>query len=437
MRRSVITTTSVAGGGSAVSVDAIGRQIDGAMARLERDETAQMARHDARAAAMDGYLTLLGQPEDEISPAARLSKFQAATDLLAARPGDADAQRAMLDSAAALARGINGAAEALVEAESEANVAIARDVHSANEILTQLEQVSRALQREVQPTVRRAALQDTFDRGVDALAEIMDFEVSIDAANRITIHTSGGTPLLDRTGAADLEWNAASGTLMAGDIDVTPARDGVRGFAAGSLAGRIEVLSHDMPQAQLQLDEFARSLVQRFEDADTSLVAGQAGLFTDDGAAFDPTRLDGLSARLAVNDAVRPEAGGALWRLRDGVGATESGPVLSTTQIDAFVQAMSAPGDYAAATGLASAQSLGSYAADMVSDQQQVRVVAERESAVLSAGLGAIAAARSGVEGVNVDTELQNLMMIEQAYAANSQVLSTLTDMLDTLLNAA
>ena len=41
---------------------------------------------------------------------------------------------------------------------------------------------------------------------------------------------------------------------------------------------------------------------------------------------------------------------------------------------------------------------------------------------------------RSSIEGVNVDTELQKLLEIEQAYGANSQVLSSLSDMLDTLL---
>ena len=41
---------------------------------------------------------------------------------------------------------------------------------------------------------------------------------------------------------------------------------------------------------------------------------------------------------------------------------------------------------------------------------------------------------RSSIEGVNVDTELQKLLEIEQAYGANSQVLTSLSDMLDTLL---
>ena len=43
---------------------------------------------------------------------------------------------------------------------------------------------------------------------------------------------------------------------------------------------------------------------------------------------------------------------------------------------------------------------------------------------------------RAGIEGVNIDTELQKLLEIEQAYGANSQVLTSLTAMIDTLLDA-
>ena len=48
----------------------------------------------------------------------------------------------------------------------------------------------------------------------------------------------------------------------------------------------------------------------------------------------------------------------------------------------------------------------------------------------------AIEQAKLGAQGVNVDDELQQLMMIEKGYAANSRVVSTLSTMLDTLLNA-
>jgi flagellar hook-associated protein 1 FlgK len=40
------------------------------------------------------------------------------------------------------------------------------------------------------------------------------------------------------------------------------------------------------------------------------------------------------------------------------------------------------------------------------------------------------------VQGVNIDEELQQLMLIEQSYAANATVMRTLDEMMDTLLAA-
>ena len=59
-----------------------------------------------------------------------------------------------------------------------------------------------------------------------------------------------------------------------------------------------------------------------------------------------------------------------------------------------------------------------------------------KEAETGAATFAAIAMERSSSEGVNIDDELQKLLAIEQSYAANSQVISALTRMMDTLLAA-
>src|SRR5690606_21770087 len=90
----------------------------------------------------------------------------------------------------------------------------------------------------------------------------------------------------------------------------------------GRLAGLLQLKNEVLPQFGLQLDELARSLIVAFETADDSLGPGQAGLFTDSGQAYSAADLKGLAGRIAVNDAVKPEKGGQLWRVREGVAAT-------------------------------------------------------------------------------------------------------------------
>jgi flagellar hook-associated protein 1 FlgK len=88
------------------------------------------------------------------------------------------------------------------------------------------------------------------------------------------------------------------------------------------------------------------------------------------------------------------------------------------------------------AAGLGDTASIQQFVAGLVADQQQTRVTAQQRQETLVAGAASIEAIRSGISGVNIDDELQRLVEIEQAYAANSQVIRSLTEMLDTLLAA-
>jgi len=72
----------------------------------------------------------------------------------------------------------------------------------------------------------------------------------------------------------------------------------------------------------------------------------------------------------------------------------------------------------------------------MISDQKLVQVQAQEKLHELGGRAEAVEAARQSVQGVNLDTELQKLTLIEQSFAANAQVMQSLTQMLDSLLAA-
>lgn len=124
----------------------------------------------------------------------------------------------------------------------------------------------------------------------------------------------------------DVTFSAGDGTLMAGSQDITPFKDGVRGIQHGSLVGLSELKRDVIPRFKLQLDEYARGLIETFQTADASLAAGEPGLFTDNGAVFDPSKLDGLASRIQINEKVAIGGDAEVWRLRDGLGAAGPGP---------------------------------------------------------------------------------------------------------------
>ncbi|WP_163851535.1 flagellar hook-associated protein FlgK [Pseudooceanicola aestuarii] len=412
------------------------RAVDASMDRLYRTEVARAARQDSVASGLQMYATVLGDPGAEDSIMGRFTELGTALSLLSVSPGDAALQQGVVTNAELLAGSLNRANSALGEARHSANLAIQTDLDSANATLSQLAELNRRIGLEPEQSDFRLSLEDQMSQALDALAPLMDFTVQTDGSGRMTLFASGGAPLLEGSDPQLLRFDAGSGTLMAGTRDITPGAEGARGISEGSLTGGIELFNTVLPQMQDQLDQIAAGLITGFETADASLAAGEAGLFTDAGSALAVLHGTGLAGRIAVNAALVPEQGGAVWRIRDGLSATTAGASGDSTQVLAFAQMLDGDMSFDPSAGLTDTAALGDYIALMTASQQDTRARAETARDSFAAGADTIQATRMGFMGVNIDDELQQLLAIEQAYGANSRVLSVASEMIDTLLAA-
>lgn len=131
-----------------------------------------------------------------------------------------------------------------------------------------------------------------------------------------------------------------------------------------------------------------------------------------------------------------PENGGALWRIRDGLGAATAGAAGDNTQVTAFIEALDGAMSFDESLGLGDQMTLTSYVSTLIASQNTTRANAETSAESLAAGAIAVQSTRLSFMGVNVDDELQQLTLIQQSYGANAQALSTVSEMIDTLLNA-
>ena len=417
-----------------VEISAVRREVNAAMETLDRGEVSKLARWSTITDGLEVYTASLGQPSDEISPAFRLARFQESLNALANKPGDAATQAAVLDSGKRLTEGLNDAAAMLARVGAEVELQIRYDVADLNELTQTLAQLNDRVLRSDPGSIGHAELKDEMGRIVDRVAGFLDIRTTTGADGRIGLYTAGGTMLVEGDAAALVRYDQATGILSAGTGEITPAKAGVRGFQYGSLAGLFTLKNETLPGFGLQLDDMARALVQGFEGADASLAPGQAGLFTDAGAAYATT--PGLAARIAVNPTMDPGQGGTLSRFRDGAGAVTAGAAGDPTQVMAFIDLFNAPQAFDPATGIGSSMTLDAYATAMVTKQAttQSDARAAHQSAALSAD--AFSSARWSYAGVNTDDELQRLMLIEQSYAANAKMMTTVSQMLDALLAA-
>ena len=388
----------------------------------------------------------LGDPEKAGSLSATMSDFESALLTAASMPDSTARLTAAVNAASTVADKLNSVSKDLQAARMTADKSIAKQVRTLNETLVQLQEMNRTITTQISIGNDAAGLMDERQSLVNQIAEIVPIRVVQRDNNQIALFTTGGTILLDGT-PATIGFNGAgvmaphltldSGALSGLTINGYPAStldDGPLG--GGTLGAAFAVRDELAPEAQSKLDAFARDLMTRFEDpsVDTTLSAGDPGLFTDAGAAFDPATEVGLAERIQLNAIVDPKQGGASWHLRDGLmaaapGAISNGKILNALSAALTRESAPASGNYGSA--LRSASGL---AADLLSFAALGRQSAEMTQGYATARQEALTEL-SLADGVDKDYELQNLLVIEKAYSANAKVIQTIDAMLQELLD--
>ncbi|KAA9009970.1 flagellar hook-associated protein FlgK [Histidinibacterium aquaticum] len=433
VRRDVGFATQGGGSTSGVRVTGLSRESSAALAQMHREHLGMAATQSTVSALLEGYSAALGQPGDGTTLSDRLGALENSITALITDPGSGPRQREVLDAAQALTGTLNMLSDKLDDVSGAIRRDTTLEVERVNGIFGELAALNERINRMEPNTAAAAELRDRMDARLDALSQSMDFKVRERIDGGLDIFTQDGTAMVVGDRAETLEYDPVAG-LSLGGIDVTPGAAPNRGISGGRLAGLMSLKDGTLPRFRLQLDEAARELVEGFSASDPTVAPGGVGLFTDAGAAYNPALREGLAGRIAVNDAVRPEAGGALWRLRDGIGAGAEGPAGGTATLESVLDGLALPGTYDPAAGLQDGVTVASFAAQLISDQQAVRSKAEGDLAGIRTASAAVAESRTQAEGVDIDSEMQRLLAIEQSYAANSKVLTTVARMIDDLL---
>ncbi|MDU9003153.1 flagellar hook-associated protein FlgK [Sedimentitalea todarodis] len=388
------------------------------------------------------FETLVGDGTDTSSLGMRLAKFESSLITAASNPDSTQRLDTVAYAAKDLAGAINVAAEGLRNMRSQADATIGAQVEQLNQTLGNVQKLNARITSTLSSGGDVSALQDQRQSLVDQINTIVPINVVERNYGQIALYTDGGAILIDGP-SAELGFSPASDTvpemtlsggglsgLTVNGIPVTE-----RAIAGGTLAANFEIRDDVAVSAQTDLDAMARDLIERFETTtlDPTTPAGEPGLFTDAGVVFDPANEIGLANRLSLNTLVDPTEVGESWRLRAGLGAADPGESGDARQLKAFsaiLQDGRATGSSVFGTGLASA-------ADIASDlTSRVAVNSDRAAGILAfASVNQTEMARiEAAQGVDTDAELQQLMIVERAYAANARMIQTIDEMMETLL---
>lgn len=441
-----ITSRSVGGSGQGVSVVGVRRVVDQALVSDRRIAEAGADDLSLRADFQKKLETALGTPETEGSLTERVAKLETALIEATSHPESEPRLTNIVDTARAVASTIRNASDVVQDARTTADSKIAKDVDLVNKSLARLAEMNEQIRNSVSSGRDASALMDQRQQLVDKVATVIPVREVARDHEQIALYTAGGAVLLDgrpselgftAVGMVVPEMSQASGALsgltLNGRAIRTSGEDSL--VAGGTLAANFAIRDELAPEAQARLDAVARDLVERFSDpaVDPTLTAGTPGLFTDAGSGFSATKEVGLAGRLTVNEAVDPREGGDLRLLRDGIGATQNGATGNSRQLTALHDAMTKPRPTTSGGFSAGNRSAATLASDLLSATATDRLTAESDASYASSRSEALRVMELQT-GVDTDYEMQQLLLIEQAYSANAKVIQTVDDMIKTLL---
>lgn len=429
-----------------VSIDGIARNVDPSLLSDLRLSDAALNNATERSRFLTDIENILGTPDEPDSLASRMSEFESTLISAASRPDAPERLKIVANAARDVTTLIADASNGVQKARSEADRKISMQVDALESNLNFVKDLNAQITKTLTMGGDVSALMDNRQAVVDDISAVVPIRQVPRDNGQIALYSTGGAILLDG-GVAEIEFTAVNqvtpymtiggGHLSGLTINGYPVRtDSEKGaLGGGSLGAQFEIRDELGTKAQAQLDALARDLVERFQDpaVDATLAAGDAGLFTDDGVAFDPANEVGLAERLTLNPIVDEREGGDPWRIRDGINALAPGDVGDSRLLQALSDTLTknrtpASGDFG--SGAFSATNLVStLTSQLGADRYQADKMLSFSSSQFNELTQQILA-----DGVDSDQELQRLLLVEQAYAANVRMIEAADDMMQTLL---
>lgn len=441
-RREVNLSSSV---GSGVKVDSISRVINDTVLKEKWLADASAGNATVKADFARRLENAIGDSETDGSLDSLLSDFETSLISAATQPESSASLTSVATAAAAIADKLNEVSDDIQTARQEADRSIATQVDTLNTTLSQIEDLNVAITRLTAQGGDANALLDERQSLIDKIAEIVPVSTVARSGNQIAIFTTGGQTLLDGSAATigftQSNTIVASSSIEAGTLSGltingrSVSTDDSGGMGGGTLGAAFAVRDILAPQAQQSLDAFARELIERFSDnsVDTTLQAADAGLFTDGGEAFDTANEAGLAGRIALNTLVDPSVGGEVWRLRDGLDAASEGDTANASILTAMQSALSASSGVTSGPLAGANLTIYSFASEILSLASSNRLSAEATESYTSARQES-ATEQFLSQGVDTDYELEQLQLVQQAYAANAKVVQAIDAMMQSIL---
>jgi flagellar hook-associated protein 1 FlgK len=409
---------------------------------LFKQTISSISQSSAQSRLLDGLQTIqsvFGGNEYPSSPSTYLATFRSSLQTYAASPGNITIASSTVADAKDLANSISTSATAVQEVRADADKEMLEHVGTLNELLSKFETINNQIVGALATGADASDALDQRDKLLKSMAEIVGISTVTRSNMDTVIYSADGTVLFETiprkvtfTPTSNYDATVTGNPILVDGIAIK-AGTGGNTSAEGTLASLLQLRDELAPKIQSQLDEMARGLVTMFQEN------GAPGLFVWSGTTVPAagTITAGIASSLAVNPAAEADP----TTLRDGTvnGGASSNPTASsgyTELLDSYIVAMDTPMSFDTAADLGGTATIMTYASSSIGWLEQLRKSATTADENKSVMLAQTQQALSNATGVSLDEELALMLDLEQSYKASAKLLSTVDEMLTTLLDS-
>jgi flagellar hook-associated protein 1 FlgK len=438
-------------------------QIDQALQTSVTLQNATVTGLQTTQTALQAIDSVLGTPGSGNDLGSLLGDLQNSFSTLLTDPGNQAQQSAVVSSATTLAQGINTLSATYSVQRQAAQNDLGSAVNTLNSTLATIGQLSSQIVA-LKPTGQSTAdLENQRNQAVQTLSQLLDVKTVEQPNGDLSVFTASGLTLPTSNGANQLSIASVSTPMGSyypgggipgitlGGADITSQMTG------GQIGADITLRDTTLPTDQAELDEFAQGLSSRFAGQGLTLFTDPGGNVPVGGGNPAQAGYVGYAATIQVNPAVTADPS----MVRDGTNAVASigftpnpsgGPAGFTGLITNIVNytfgtqvqngvaqpAMNTSGLGASgnltAPFSAAGDALSDFATSFVSSQAQLSATTTSDLTTEQALQTSLNAKISAISGVNMDTEMSQMLGLQNAYGTNARIIAAAQAMFTQLL---
>jgi len=341
----------------------------------------------------------------------QISNFFSSLSQLSTDPTNLSLRQGVLTAAGNLATVFNNTSDSLTQQQTNTDLSVSQDVQQVNTLTGQIATLNTQISQLQGVGQDASAFVDQRDVLIGQLSGLIDVS-TIQSDNGLTLTTSNGSPLVvgGQSFALSTQTNASGlQDVYSQGVDITAK------LTSGQLGGSIEVRDQKIPALVSSLDTLAAGLANALNTANKTGfdLNGNPG-----GNLFVPPPVSGKGA--AANLAVQITDPALIAASSDGsAGSNGNVAVLSAVQNQAVAGGQT-PTDYYSSIVFSVGNDVSNGSAELTSSQLVLNQLQDQ---------------RGSISGVNLNEEAANMVQYQRAYDAAANVVTTINDMLFTVIN--